>query len=278
MKTPIYADLDQIVFEGRSTSYGAYQMRKQYDRILSRAALIAFLMFIAATALPKMVSWIMPDVDDIIVEAEAPLIGTEVILADPIDEPEPEPIPTIPEPPAPRVDVRTIAFLNPVPTPEDSVFTDVLLANNSDLDSALVGLVDIDGDTPGDYDWNKITGPAGPGGSGETEVKDKPDIDDHTTFVNLEKEPKPVNMDELSRLIGYPPLAKQGEIQGKVVLRVKVDANGNYVKHVVLRSDHGILLSAVAQNISNLICTPGIQAGKPIPVWLTIPFNFVLNQ
>ena len=278
MKTPIYADLDQIVFEGRSTGYGAYQMRKQYDRILTRAALIAFLMFICATAMPKMISWVMPDVEDVIVEEEGPMMITEVNLTDPvIDEPIEE-IPEVEQPAPPKVDIRTIAFLNPVATPEDSAFTEVLLANNSDFDSALVGLVDIDGDAPGDYDWNKITGPEGPGGTGETELKEKVKEDDHTTFVNLEKEPKPINMDELSALIGYPPLAKEGEIQGKVVLRVKVDVNGDYVKHVVLKSDHNILLRAVQGKIDNLVCTPGIQAGQAIPVWLTIPFNFVLSK
>ena len=60
MKTPIYADLDKIVFEGRPQEYGAYQMRKRYNRYLTRAMLLAFLLFISITALPKMISWVSP--------------------------------------------------------------------------------------------------------------------------------------------------------------------------------------------------------------------------
>jgi TonB family protein len=95
-------------------------------------------------------------------------------------------------------------------------------------------------------------------------------------FVLLEKEPAPINMDELKGMIGYPPIAKESEIQGKVIIRVQIDEKGNYVKHIVIKDPHPILTKAVESKIPNLRFFPGIQNGKPIKVWVTIPFDFKL--
>lgn len=281
MKTPIYADLDQIVFEDRSREYGAYQMRKRYNRILGRASLIAFIMFIGATAMPKMISWVLPEnVDALIAEAEPEIIVYEVPL-EPLEKKEKEIEEPIVIPPtqraAPEELVRTVAYLNPVATPDDDVIDDVMIANNSDLDSAAVGLTNSDGDAVAGYNWSDVGDGDFDGPDEVTEPQPK-ENDDPNKFVLLEKEPVPVNMDELTGLIGYPQIAKEGGLEGKVVLRVKIDKLGNYEKHVVLKSPHTILLKAVTDHIDHLVCTPGIQSGKAIPVWVTIPFNFVLNR
>ena len=62
MSETIYADLDEIVFEGRSKEYGAYEMRKKYNRFLERSALIAFLLFVFFTGWPKISGWIFPEI------------------------------------------------------------------------------------------------------------------------------------------------------------------------------------------------------------------------
>ena len=83
-------------------------------------------------------------------------------------------------------------------------------------------------------------------------------------------------MDDIKKLIGYPPMAKEAEIEGKVILRVQVNKNGNYVKHIKIKDPHPLLTKAVEDQIHNLKFTPGVQAGKPIKVWVTIPFDFKL--
>ncbi len=95
-------------------------------------------------------------------------------------------------------------------------------------------------------------------------------------FVLLELEPAPLNMTELSGMIGYPRLAKEAEIEGKVIIRVLVDEQGNYVRHMIIKDPNPLLTNAVASKIHNLRFTPGIQKGKPIKVWVTIPFDFKL--
>lgn len=95
-------------------------------------------------------------------------------------------------------------------------------------------------------------------------------------FVLLEKEPAPLNMEALKGMIGYPVAAKEANIQGKVIVRVYIDQKGTYVKHIVIKDPHPILTNAVTSKIHNLRFSPGIQKGKPIKVWVTIPFDFKL--
>lgn len=102
-------------------------------------------------------------------------------------------------------------------------------------------------------------------------IEESPDL---TAFVAVEKEPQPTNIDDIKKRIGYPPRAKEAGIQGKVIVRVLVGENGRYERHVVLRSPHEVLTEAVESELPYLQFSPGIQAGKPIKVWVTIPFDF----
>ncbi len=100
---------------------------------------------------------------------------------------------------------------------------------------------------------------------------------DPMAYVVVEKEPQPINIDEIKKRIGHPPAAKEAGIQGKVIVRVLVGKNGKYERHIVIKSPHKILTEAVEKELPNLEFTPGIQAGKPIKVWVTIPFDFQLR-
>jgi len=106
----------------------------------------------------------------------------------------------------------------------------------------------------------------------------KPEPDpDVNAFVVVEREPVPINLDEIRRRIVYPPLAEEAGIQGKVIVRVLVGKDGKYRKHVILKSPHKILTEAVEKELPNLEFTPGMLAGKPVKVWVTIPFDICLQ-
>lgn len=95
-------------------------------------------------------------------------------------------------------------------------------------------------------------------------------------FVLLEKEPIPLNLDEIKQQIGYPKRAKEQEIEGKVILRILLDRQGRYNRHSLLSDPHSLLSQAVSSQITQLRCTPGIQNGKPVWCWITLPFDFRL--
>jgi hypothetical protein len=90
-------------------------------------------------------------------------------------------------------------------------------------------------------------------------------------------EPKPLNMEEVKRMIGYPPIAREAGIRGKVVVRVLVDQQGQYVKHEVIKDPHPILTNAVTSKLHFISWTQGKMDGEPVKVWVTIPFQFTLS-
>jgi TonB family protein len=90
--------------------------------------------------------------------------------------------------------------------------------------------------------------------------------------------PQPLNLNELKTRIGYPREAVASNVEGKVVVRVRVDERGNSVAYEVLHSPHDLLANAVKGHILELKFSPGIMDGKPVLVWVTIPFDFRLNQ
>ncbi|HHG84890.1 MAG TPA: energy transducer TonB [Bacteroidetes bacterium] len=274
MKT-IYADLDEMVFDGREKAYGAYQMRKRYNSLLARAALIAFLVFILFTFGTKVLTWISLGEEEVV----------EMVHMTPVKLSDLPPPPSLDEekapPPPPKVNIpppvrAKIEFKVPKPAPDDEVDDEETIKEMEEIEDskADIGLEDVEGDTDLGYDFGEIDGT----GNVEVEVveeKKEPEIGPND-FVLLEKEPGPVNMDDLRKMIGYPPMAKEAEIEGKVILRVQVSKSGKYVKHLVIKDPHPILTRAVTDKIRNLSFTPGIQAGKPIKVWVTIPFDFKL--
>lgn len=96
------------------------------------------------------------------------------------------------------------------------------------------------------------------------------------SFAVVERNPKPLNLTEVQRTIGYPKAAQQQGIEGKVVVRVLVDEQGRTVKHVVIESPDPLLTEAVVSALPKLTWKPAIQKKKPIMCWVTLPFHFKL--
>jgi periplasmic protein TonB len=263
----IYADLDDIVFENKDKDYGAYEMRRKYTRYLGRAAMIAILLFLCGTSVPKIVSWFV---------APPKFVEDEMIEVIPVnlDTPPPTIEEEKPLPPPPEIEqpkIETIKFV--VPVPDKDVSEDSTMKKMDDLDDMQIDDKDQKGDPDAKINWDDLDNDNKAGDL----PPDEPELGPND-WVDLQEEPKPVNMDAFKALVGYPEMAKQADITGKVIMRVQVDKFGNYVKHVVLKDPHTILTNAVASKLSQLKFTPGIQAGKPVKVWVTIPVDFQLNK
>ena len=90
--------MDDIVFKGRNQSYGAYLLRRIYDRNMSRAIIIGSLLFLLMMSMPM----IMKAVRDLIPAADENVLK-EVTLTEPppIDpnKPPPPPPPKVEPPP-----------------------------------------------------------------------------------------------------------------------------------------------------------------------------------
>jgi TonB family protein len=76
----------------------------------------------------------------------------------------------------------------------------------------------------------------------------------------------------------YPELAKENNIQGKVIVRFCVTSKGSVSQISVLKGVDPEL-DAEAIRVVNTLPTfkPGSQGGKPVPVWYMVPITFSLK-
>lgn len=272
--SPNVADLDEMVFANREKGYGAFWLRKKYPVHLTVGTILIGIAAIAFTFGPIVANSINPPD----VEAKTKVVSVKISMEDlppppAIDKDNPPP------PPPPKIkppEVRTVAFHIPEPAPEEELDPEEeqTIAEVEELkDAPNIGLEDRDGvdevlftGEVADFDEEKIP---------QVIVDNEPKID---AFIFAEEEPKPINMEEVKMLIGYPTVARDAGIQGNVIIRILVDKNGNYSRHKVINEVHPILTNAIEEHIKRLKFTPAIQGGKPISFWVNIPFNFVLLQ
>ena len=104
---------------------------------------------------------------------------------------------------------------------------------------------------------------------------EEPDINQ---FIFVEQEPKPLNMNEVVQTIGYPDSAQLMGIEGRVVARILVDKEGNYMKHQVTGKSDSLLIAAVEEHIDELTFSPAVNGGENIMCWVNIPFTFRLEK
>ncbi|MEL6254458.1 MAG: TonB family protein [Bacteroidota bacterium] len=93
-------------------------------------------------------------------------------------------------------------------------------------------------------------------------------------FVQGQQEASPLNYQEVVESIQYPSAIRDAGIEGQVQLRVFVDETGSYSKHLVLSSPHQKLTQAVEARIGGLAFRPASLKGVRKASWVTIPFNF----
>jgi protein TonB len=93
-------------------------------------------------------------------------------------------------------------------------------------------------------------------------------------WLVFDKAPKPKKMVSPE----YPVIARQGEMEGVVVLKVTIDERGRVIRAVVLRSDASVFDQAAIEAVRQWTFTPAEQSGNPVKATITIPLRFTLNR
>lgn len=93
-------------------------------------------------------------------------------------------------------------------------------------------------------------------------------------FIFADKEPKPLNLEEVKKMIGYPKEAKDHQIEGNIVMRILVDKKGDSTRYISVKKLHPLLLEAVEEHVFSLKFSPAIKDGEPILFWINISFWF----
>lgn len=104
------------------------------------------------------------------------------------------------------------------------------------------------------------------------------------TFVVVEEMPKFPGGDQalfkhLYENLKYPPEAKTEGIQGKVILRFVVTAEGKVADVTVVRGVHPLLDEEALRVMSTVPdWIPGKQGGRPVDVYYSLPISFALKE
>jgi protein TonB len=248
--------LDDIVFEYRNKEYGAYTLRKKYNRTVIIALLIGT--FIISTAI------IIPYLNTKAAESRAKKAERQVeIKMENLDQPDNLVVPPPPPPPPPQDAVQQARYVPPV------VVDSVKPEDNVQLMTADQAVVEIQ-----DEVVEEVQVVA-------EEVQE--DVDAAEPFVVVEEMPMfPGGEVELLKYImehtQYPEVAKENNIQGKVIVRFCVTSKGGVDKVEILKGVDPELDAEAIRVVKTLPAfKPGKQGGKPVPVWYMVPINFTLK-
>jgi hypothetical protein len=90
--------------------------------------------------------------------------------------------------------------------------------------------------------------------------------------------PTPLNWQETLQKIIYPAECWKKKIQGRVVMRVKVNEKGKIESLTPLRTPHPLFTQAVQAACSTLIFKPATDSdGAPIATFIHLPFDFFIS-
>jgi protein TonB len=251
-----YPSFDDIVFEGRNKEYGAYDIRKRYSRTMSLSILIGIIVILTAAIVPyikaKNIAQIKArDANEIIAQ-----------MANDINQEEAAPPPP-PPPPPPTEQQTVVKYVAPVVV--DSVKPDEETRFMT-ADDAVETIVDAD--------VVEVI---------ETVKEEIQEEAPQEVFVVVEEMPSfPGGDTELFKFIydniKYPELAKENNIQGKVILRFCVTYKGTVDQVSVVRGVDPSLDEEAIRVIKMLpLWKPGKQGGKPVNVWYSVPISFQLK-
>jgi len=110
------------------------------------------------------------------------------------------------------------------------------------------------------------------------EAREERDEPGEPIFRPVEVPPQP--LESFSPVPSYPEMAKSSGVKGKVIVQCYVDKTG-VVKKFIIKSAQPKGLGfeeEVEKVIMKWKFTPAIQNGKPIGVWVEIPFNFEVER
>lgn len=249
---------DDIVFEKRNKEYGAYSLRKKYSRNVLIALLIGSVL--VATAI------IAPYLNAKAAESKAKAEERQVVVEmENLNQPAENVAPPPPPPPPPQDVVQQAAYVPPVVVdsikPEDEV--QLMTADQAAVevqDQEVVEEIAIVAE----------------------EIEEK-EAEEAEPFVVVEEMPMfPGGEVELLRYImehtQYPEVAKENNIQGKVIVRFCVTAKGGVDKVEILKGVDPELDKEAIRVVKTLPAfKPGKQGGKPVPVWYMVPINYTLK-
>lgn len=104
-------------------------------------------------------------------------------------------------------------------------------------------------------------------------AQEDPDIN---AFIFVDKEPIPLNINDIRSMIEYPEEAADAEVEGTVVARILVEKTGQYLQHKIIKEVHPALAQAVSEKLPALRFEPAMKGDTAMTYWVNVSFPFRL--
>ncbi|MBS1659794.1 MAG: TonB family protein, partial [Bacteroidetes bacterium] len=213
----LQADILDILFEGKNKEYGAYELRKTYNRRLLKAITVTgaviVLLFVGGMVMgrgPKK-------------QIITPVVLDPTLTA--VDDK--KVIPPVTPPPVKIVPIKTIAFNIPKVVPDNQVKPEDAPPPQEDLENVKIGNTNVDGKA----DDGTPVAPSAPGDGGKGLIEEKkpaePEIWEKVEIDASYPGGMPAWQRFMNKNFRYPDEAQNIELQGTVVVQFVVDEQGN---------------------------------------------------
>lgn len=260
-KTIAQADYLDILFDNRNKAYGGYVLRSQHGKRMNKALLMVIMLCVSILAM-SMIPDRQPKTTTKFTGTPIEPIDPEKILPPPVQTP-------APEPPAGRTTVKNTP---PVVVPDET--EELILPPPVD---SLIGSESGPVTNTGNETGPILTQPSEGTGTGRTTNVTEPPAEP-VIWTEVMPEFKGDIYQYLSKHIHYPNMAMQDHITGKVLIRFVVNENGSISNVAIVRgigSGCDEEAKRVVQNMPKW--SPGMQNGRAVKVYFTLPINFRLE-
>jgi protein TonB len=266
------ADFLDILFEGKNKEYGAYELRKTYNKRMLKAiggtGIVILLLFIG---------YFVSNMDN--GANKKAMVVEDVQLEDVKEEKKNEP----PPPPPPKVEppkVEMAKFTPPKIVKDNEVKEEEKPPEQEKLEDTKIGTVNQEGIK----DEGITAPPVSDAGKGVVEAPKKDNEDYDKTFTKVEIESEfpggaAAWLRYLNKNLRYPDDAVNNEIQGTVVVQFIVDKEGNVSDVTAISGpDNGGLRDEAVRVIKKSgKWTPAVQNGRQVKSYKKQPIVFRLE-
>ncbi|OQP51097.1 energy transducer TonB [Niastella yeongjuensis] len=268
------ADVLDIIFEGRNKEYGAYDLRKTYNKrlitsllVVGALCLLLFIGYLVSALLEDKESAKKVVVQDVQLE--------EIKQEEKKEEPPPPPPPKPPDPPK----VEMAKFTPPKIVKDEEVKEEEKPPEVEKLEDTKIGTMNQEGQK----DEGIVAPPVEDGGKGVVEAPKKDDEDWDKTFTKVEIESEYPGgaaawQRYLNRNLRYPQEAIDNEVQGAVVVQFIVDKEGNVSDVEAISGPQELRAEAVRVIKKSGKWTPAVQNGRQVKSYKKQPIVFRLES
>lgn len=267
------ADVLDIIFEGRNKEYGAYELRKTYNKRLV-FSMIAMVALVALLFIGYLVSSSMED-NDVKKEIVVQDVQLEDIKEQEKNEPPPPPPP--PKPPDPPK-IEVTKFTPPKIVKDEEVKEDEKPPEVEKLEETKIGTINQEGVK----DLGIVAPPVEDAGKGVVEAPKKVEEDWDKTFTKVEIESEYPGgaaawTRYLLKTLRYPQEAQDNEVQGTVVVQFIVDKAGMVSSVEAISGPQELRDEAVRVIKRSGKWTPAVQNGRQVKSYKKQPIVFRLE-